>query len=285
MVESRLTRVLLRGGALVTLAFIYLPLFVIAPLRVQQERHAGLADREVQHEVVLGRVQRPRRTRCPEELAHRGARRDRDRTRARDARLDGGGALQLLRARDHHVRRDPPDRAPGDRHRARAPGDDHRRPRAVRAHVRAHDDHHRPRDLLRRRDLQQRDRADAPNGRFARRGVGRPRRRQLADVPVRDAAPDADGAPRRRAARLRALVRRGDRHDLHVGNGADAADLDLLEPLTTRRPADRERRRALRDRPVDHPGLHRHAAGRLERDHGGAPEAEHRVRRVDDPEP
>ena len=30
MVESRLTRILLRSGALLTLAFIYLPLFVIA---------------------------------------------------------------------------------------------------------------------------------------------------------------------------------------------------------------------------------------------------------------
>ena len=30
MVESRLTRILLRLGALVTLAFIYLPLFIIA---------------------------------------------------------------------------------------------------------------------------------------------------------------------------------------------------------------------------------------------------------------
>ena len=39
----------------------------------------------------------------------------------------------------------------------------------------------------------------------------------------------SDGAPRGRAARVRALVRRGHRHDLHVRRAADAADLDLHE--------------------------------------------------------
>ncbi len=41
-------------------------------------------------------------------------------------------------------------------------------------------------------------RPHAANGRVARRGVGRPRRRQLADVPVRHVPADAHGAPRRR---------------------------------------------------------------------------------------
>ena len=67
--------------------------------------------------------------------------------------------------------------------------------------------------------------------RLARRGVGGPRRRQLADVPIRHVPADADGAARRRAARVRALVRRGHRHDLHVGRAADAPDLDLREAL------------------------------------------------------
>ena len=192
-------------------------------LRVQQERHAGVADREVQHQVVLGRVQRSRRPRCAQELAPRGDRGDGHRARPGHARVDGGRALPLLRSRDDHVRGDPPDRASRDRHRARAAGDDHRRPRAARRHLRSDDDHHRARDLLHRRDLQQRDRAHAPYGRLARRGVGRPRRRQLADVPVRDAPADADRAARGWLARVRALVRRGHRHDLHVGREADAA--------------------------------------------------------------
>ena len=71
-------------------------------------------------------------------------------------------------------------------------------------------------------------------------------------------------APRRRAARVRALVRRGRRHDLHVGCAADAPDLDLHELRAPARASDRERRRALRHRRLDHPGLDR-AANRRRR--------------------
>ena len=54
--------------------------------------------------------------------------------------------------------------------------------------------------------LQQRARAAAPHAGVADRGLDGPRRRRLADVPLRDAADDRDGARRRRAARVRAVA-------------------------------------------------------------------------------
>ena len=56
--------------------------------------------------------------------------------------------------------------------------------------------------------------------RRARRGVGRSGRGLLADVPVRDVPADAHGAAGRRPAGVRPLVRRGRRHDLHVGRAS-----------------------------------------------------------------
>ena len=64
---------------------------------------------------------------------------------------------------------------------------------------------------------------------------------------------DAHGAARGRAAGVRALVRRGHRHGLHRRRQADAADLDLRDPRASGRAADRERRRAVRARRLDHP--------------------------------
>jgi len=61
MVESRATRILLRAGALLTLAFIYLPLVVVALYAFNRNITQGVADRELQHEVVLRRVRRSRR--------------------------------------------------------------------------------------------------------------------------------------------------------------------------------------------------------------------------------
>ena len=75
--------------------------------------------------------------------------------------------------------------------------------------VRAADDHHRPRDLLHRRRLQQRARAAAAPVGLVRGGLGRPRRRLLANLSLRDLPGAADGASCGRAARVRTLVRRG----------------------------------------------------------------------------
>ena len=53
------------------------------------------------------------------------------------------------------------------------------------------------------------------DARLARRGVDGPRRERLADLPLRHTAGDRDGARLRRAARLRAVVRRGGRDRIH----------------------------------------------------------------------
>ena len=65
------------------------------------------------------------------------------------------------------------------------------------------------------RRLQQRRRPPAAGVDLARGGVGRPRRRPVADLPPRHLPEPAHGAGRRRAARLRALLRRDHRHQVH----------------------------------------------------------------------
>ena len=60
------------------------------------------------------------------------------------------------------------------------------------------------------------------------------------------------------AARLRALLRRDHRHQLHDRRGrGDAADLDLHEPVPAQRAPDRERGRGDRDSDLDHPRIPR----------------------------
>ena len=107
--------------------------------------------------------------------------RDRRRARARDDGRRRRPALPLLRARGGLV----PARAP-----ARAPGRDHGDRALVLLHllgraVLALDDRDRARDLLRRDRLQQRDRAAAAHVAVAGRSLDGPRRRRLADVPLR----------------------------------------------------------------------------------------------------
>jgi ABC-type molybdate transport system permease subunit len=57
------------------------------------------------------------------------------------------------------------------------------------------------------------------------------------------------------AARVRAVVRRGDRDHVHGRRLADAADLDPHQPVTTEPAADRQRGRRARDRALDRAGL------------------------------
>src|SRR5439155_5914398 len=92
------------------------------------------------------------------------------------------------------------------------------------------------------------------------RGVDGPRRRRLADLPLRHLAGALDGADRGRPARVRALVRRGDRDDVHGRGADDAADLHPRQDPARAAAADRERRR-LRRHPRDGgPGDHLAAA-------------------------
>ena len=85
------------------------------PLRVQRPAVARLADSGPDDEVVREGDRQPGCPRRAPRLAEGGPRRDRDRTAARHARGDGGGAVPLLRARGDLVPRHPPDRAARDR--------------------------------------------------------------------------------------------------------------------------------------------------------------------------
>ena len=121
--------------------------------------------------------------------------------------------------------------------------------------VRAVHDRRRPRDLLHRRRLQQRRRPPPSDRRLVRGGVLGPRRRHLADVPPRHAPGTPDRDARRRPARLRPLVRRDRRHDLHRRRRSDASDLDLPEPRAAEPAADHQRGRVDRDPHLARPRL------------------------------
>ena len=127
------------------------------------------------------------------------------------AGLVRGPPLPVLRARDDLVPVDPAARPARHRDRHGAQRDvQHDRGAVQHLH-----DRRRPRHVLRRRRLQQRDRPPASLVGLDRGGVDGPGRRHVADVPVRDVPGHPDRAARRRPARVRPVVRRGHRHDVH----------------------------------------------------------------------
>ena len=127
---------------------------------------------------------------------------DRARDRARHAGRGGAVSRPLLRPRGDHAADHPADRAARHRHRHLAA----RRDQPRRHPVQLLDHRGRPRDLLRRRGLQQRARPLPAHLRLDHRGVDGPRRRRLPDLPLRRAAEHRDRAAGRRHARLRALA-------------------------------------------------------------------------------
>ena len=117
--------------------------------------------------------------------------------------------------------------------------------RLLEVQLRALDDRDRPRDLLRRRRLQQRDRPAAARARLADRGVDGPRRRRLSRRSATSRFPTISTALiSGGAARVRAVVRRGDRDDVHRRRPEHAADLDLRPDPPRPAAARGERRRA-----------------------------------------
>ena len=116
--------------------------------------------------------------------------------------------------------------------------------------------HRGPCHVLRRPGLQQRARPAAAHRRLAGGGVDGPRRRHLHDLPARDLPRDPVGPRRGRPARLRALLRRDHRHDLHRRRErADPAAVDLQQPGPAQPGADRQRGRRGPDPAVGLAGL------------------------------
>ena len=144
------------------------------PLRVQLVERAELADRRADDEVVLAGDPQRRHAAGALALAEGGGARHDDRARARLGRVVRRAPLPLLRPRVDLVPARAADRAAGDHHGHGAELVLH----LLEVQLRALDDRDRPRDLLRRRRLQQRARPPAPRARLAHRGVDGPRRRR-----------------------------------------------------------------------------------------------------------
>ena len=121
-------------------------------------------------------------------------------------------------------------------------------------------DHHRgPCHLLHGDHLQQRDRAAPAHTDLAVRGFDGSRRRRLSDLPVRHLSNPLDSARLGGTPRLRALVRRGDRHDVHGRSQNHSPDLDLRQHPHRPAAARSERHRLPDLAGHDHPGDNRAA--------------------------
>ena len=160
------------------------------PVRVRQVQRAELADRRPDHEVVRARDPQRRHAAGAVAFARGGRARDADRARARHARVVRRAPLPVLRPRGDLVPARAADRTARDHHRDGAQLVLH----VLEAELRAADDRDRPRDVLRRRRLQQRDRTASPRAGIADRGVDGPRRGRLADVPLRHVPDHLDRA-------------------------------------------------------------------------------------------
>ena len=187
---SRRSTILLRLAVAIGLAFIYIPLIILAiyafnASKILEWPPPGL---------TLEWFPKAFESTAPDAFwtsIKVGAGSDRDRARARHPGLAGRVAAPLLRPRDDLLPGDPPDRAAGDRDRGGA--EQHLHPGVRDQTLAVHGDR-RPRDLLHRRRLQQRHRPAAADVGVVRGSVGRPRGRPLADVPPRHPAQHALGA-------------------------------------------------------------------------------------------
>ena len=208
------TRWLLRIGSAITLAFLYLPLIVIAIYAFNPTRVAGVAADGFSTEWFSKAFDNPgvRDALLDERPGRRSPRR-------RSRSMLGTLAAYALARFDFFGKESIsflvilPIALPGHRHRHGAERDVHagpaRRPRALDGRRRAT-----------RRSASSSSSTTSSRGCGARRRRSRRRRADLgararARVPRHHVPADALGADRRRAARVRAELRRGDRHDVH----------------------------------------------------------------------
>ena len=230
MTFSRNTRNLLRvGGRRPRLAFIYIPLLVIAIYAFNGGTSLKWPPPSLTTQWFGQAIDNPGARHALLTSVEVGLVATADRPRARHARVVRGVPPQLLRPRDGLLSRDHPDRPARDRHGIGA--EQHLHPGPRRPAQPAHGDR-RTRHLLHRRRLQQRDRQAAASLGEHGGGVGGSRRAHLADLPPHHPAQHADGPGGGGAARLRALIRRDHRHQVHHRRRrGDPADLDLQQPL------------------------------------------------------
>ena len=216
----------LRVATGLVLAFIYMPLVVIVLYAFNAEPDSGLApDGFTLDWYVKAFENAAIRQVVPDVVQARSARRS---SRWSSARCDPGGpALSLLRSRDVSFLVILPIALPGIVTGMAL----NTTFRTFGARLRPVHDHRRPRHVLHRDRLQQRDRPPATHGAIARGGVDGPRRGHLPDIPARDVPGHRHGAGRRRPARVRAVVRRDHRHDLHGRAGTQTLPIWIFQQL------------------------------------------------------
>ena len=252
---------------LVGLAFLYVPLLVVAILSFNTVKSLSWPPQGFTTALVGGGMERRRAAGRVVELRQGGARRHVDRARAGHARRVRAPALPVLRKELALVRDPAADRTARHRHRDRVAQRDrsHHRFRSVRVphRVRLPVAGHRPRHVLRRDRLQQRRRPFAPIVGEPARGLGRSRRPRPADVPVRDVPADAFGARVGRDPRLCPELRRDRRHHVHRRIRLHhAAAVDLCQHQPPQQRAAGQRDGDVRDGGVDPVGVSRAASRR-----------------------
>ena len=214
---------LLRLAAGAVLAFIYVPLIIIGIEAFNEARTLKWPPPGFTHGVVRAGVREHRSAgRFPLLAEDRRDRHRRSRSCSAPSRRSGSSRYRFFGRETDLLPRHPADRAPGHRHRDRAQFDVHRGPWDRPQPADAGD---RPRDVLHRRRLQQRDRPAAAVVDLVRGGVRRPRGDAVADRPLVTLPNMRTRAGRRRAAGFRTVFRRDHRHRVHDrGRRGDAAD-------------------------------------------------------------
>ena len=256
--ESRAIRVAIKVGAVLVLAFLYIPLLIVVIYSFNNSVEPDMAD--------LGPSRRgttPSRGMTPmyaTALAHlpdRRTLRDAPGALPRQPRRVRGAPVPVLRSQHRVVRAGPADRAPGDPDRHRTEHGDQQLRRSRSGYSRSSSGT-RPSASSSCTTTSSRV-CDGPAARQveASMDLGADGWQTFRYVTL---AGDPHRGHRGGASGIRALVRRDRRHELHVGYGAHDPEVHLQQPAPASEPAGGERRRGRRAPRDDRPGLHRATA-------------------------